>query len=90
MLTNITSYRHARSGTIFNGCNRVKHSETLKFHGLRKKRRFIRKREVVKKEEYITMLLFLSKTRIYANFNDNVTFSVSIGESSYDVVLWKQ
>jgi len=44
---------------------------------------------VVKTEEYITMLLFLSKTQMYANFNDNGAFSVSIGESSYDVVLWK-
>jgi hypothetical protein len=92
MLTNITSYKHASSGSIFNRstCNRVNYSEALKFHGIREKKCFIRQREVVKTEEYITMLLFLSKTRMHANFNDNGGFFVSIGESSYDVVLWER
>jgi len=88
MLTNITSYKHTSSSSIFHGNNRVNYSEALKFHGVCKNC-FIRQREVVKTEEYITMLLFLSKTRMYANFNDNRDFFVSIGENSYDVVLWK-
>jgi len=88
MLTNITSYKHASSGSIFNGNNRVNYSEALKFHDLCKNC-FIRQREVLKAEEYITMFFLLSKTRMYANCNDNRDFFVSIGERSYDVVLCK-
>jgi len=36
MLTNITSYKHASSVSIFSGSNRVNYSEALKFQEPRK------------------------------------------------------